>query len=45
MSSIDFMGLYKRFGNFFKMEAKSLGKIYEIGAEINDSINKETTIF
>lgn len=45
MSSIDFMSLYKRFGNFFKIEAKSLGKAYELGAEINNSINEKTTIF
>lgn len=45
MSSIDFMSLYKRFGNFFKIHLKSLGKAYELGMEINDSIDKRTTIF
>lgn len=45
MSSIDIISLYKRFGNFFKIHAKSLGKIYELGSEISSSIDDKTTIY
>lgn len=45
MSSVDIMSLYKKFGNLFKINVKSLGKIYELGTEIDDSLDKKATIY
>jgi len=39
------MSLYDRFGNFFKIEVDKLGKIYELGAQINDSVDRKKTIY
>jgi len=44
MTSVDVLSLYKKFGNFFKIQGGSLGKVYELGAEIDDSVDKTTTI-
>jgi len=44
MTSVDVMSLYKKFGNFFKIQINSHGKVYELGAEIDDSVDETTTI-
>ncbi|TET19798.1 hypothetical protein E3J74_04845 [Candidatus Bathyarchaeota archaeon] len=39
------MSLYDRFGNFFKIEVDKVGKTYDLGVEINDSVDRKTTIY
>jgi hypothetical protein len=44
MTSADIMSLYRKFGNLFRIQVNSIGKIYDLGTEIDASIDETTTV-